>query len=57
MRTPVFFDENIPLARALPDILHDHGIPSSAHLSAFVEALQAAEANHHHNFSEDEVIT
>ena len=58
MRTPVFFDEeNIPLARAPPDVLHDHCIPCSAHLSASVEALQAAKANHHHDLVEDEVMT
>ena len=33
--------ENIPLARALPDVHHYHGVPFSAHLSASVKALQA----------------
>ena len=58
MRTPVFFDEkNIPLTRALPDVLHNHCIPRSAHLSASVEALKAVEANHHHNLLKDKVMT
>ena len=60
LRTPVSLDphfDNIPLARVLPNVLQDHGIPCSAHLSASVEALQAAEANHHHDLLKDEVIT
>ena len=44
---------DIPPARALPDVLHDHGIPCPAHLSASVETLQAAEANHHHDLVKD----
>ena len=59
-RSPVFlyphFD-NIPLVRAPPDVLHDHGIPSPAHLSASVETLQAAEANCHHDLYKYEVMT
>ena len=54
--TPVFLYpnlENIPIAQVLPDILHYHGIPCRAHLSASVEALQAAEANHHHDLVKD----
>ena len=59
-RSPVSLDphfNNIPLARAPPDVLHDHVIPRPAHLSASVEALQAAEANCHHNLFKDEVMT
>ena len=47
----------VPLAGALPDVLHDHGIPCPAHLSASVEALQAAEANCHHDLFKDEAPT
>ena len=49
--------DNIPLARALPDFLHDHSVPCSAHLSASVEALQTVKANHHHDLLKDEVMT
>ena len=54
--TPVLLNlhfHDISVSRALPDVLHDHGIPRSAHLSASVEALQAAEANHHHDLTKD----
>ena len=56
LRTPDFLYShfyNIPLARALPDVLHDHGIPCPAHLSAPVEALHAAQDNHHHDLVKD----
>ena len=57
MMTPVFFDKKyIPLTRTLPDVRHDHCIPCPAHLSAPVKALQAAEANHHHDLVEDDVM-
>ena len=60
LRTPVILNpnfDNIPLACVLPDILHDHDIPCSAHLSASVKALQAAEANHHHDFSKNKLMS
>ena len=60
LRTPVFlyphFDD-VPLAWAPPDVLHDHVIPCPAHLSASVEAIQAVQDNCHHNLCKDEVMT
>ena len=59
-RTPVFLNlhfDNIPIAFDFPDVLYDHSIPCSAHLSASVEALQTVKANHHHDLIEDGVMT
>ena len=54
--TPVLLNlhfHDISVSRALPDVLHDLVIPCRAHLSASVEALQAAESNHHHDLLKD----
>ena len=54
--TPVLLNlhfHDISVSRALPDVLHDLVIPCPAHLSAPVEALQAAESNLHHDLIKD----
>ena len=59
-RTPVFMNphfDNISIAQALPDVLHDHSVPCSAHLFTSLEALHTVKANHHHDLLKDKVMT
>ena len=41
------------LSWVLKDLVHDHGIPCFADLSAAVEALSAVKANYQHDFLKD----
>ena len=54
---PPLYDCPPLLCWILPDLVHNHGIPSPADLSAVVKVLRAVEANHQHNFLKDARMT
>ena len=54
---PPLYDRPPLLCWVLPDLVHYHGIPCFADLSAVVQTLNAVKPNHKHDFLKDARMT